>query len=409
MSPTLVLILALLATHAGLKLDYQMDADMAKQMLERENYLHQQMTQLLQEIEEGSTVMVEDPLLSTPQQHWLFWSPAAAALVLLTGGCWLARRRKRASASCREQESSSSKDKGEKKESSKSKEVNKTVSSHSEKKTKEQESSICKEKGDEQENSRSNKKAKEQVSSRCKGKGDEWQSSSTKDKVNEQEKLKGPRSSFSSLAVPVPSPMDAFKQNLSSTSKQLKELVGDLLGICRMFSKRNFMPELHPATGTSTSETWSIHENSINYRLLVILRPPCGHSFSLGPKEQLPASCSCIRVVLECMCSREQLLGKMWCFLHRSGDQLLSDQDSYLLDTLCTGNYLDVEKVACWVQMLVTSAWLLLPQSRHCQLTVLPSCRSCRFQLTGTPGRQITTEMVFAVQQGSSGAYVSLE
>ncbi|XP_064497358.1 inositol 1,4,5-trisphosphate receptor-interacting protein-like 1 [Pseudopipra pipra] len=408
MSPTLVLILALLATHAGLKLDYQMDADMVKQMLERENYLHQQMTRLLQEIEEGSTDMVEDPLLSAPQQHWLLWSPAAAALVLLTGGCWLARRRKRASASCREQESSSSKDKGDKKESSRSKEVNKKVSSHSEKKTKEQESSICKEKGDEQ-NSRSNKKVKEQVSSRYKGKGDEWQSSSTKDNANEQEKLKGPRSSVSSLAVPVPSPMDAFKQNLSSTSKQLKELVDDLLGICRMFSKRNFMPELHPATGTSTSEAWSIHENSINYRLLVILRPPCGHSFSLGPKEQLPGSCSCIRVVLECMCSRDQLLGKMWCFLHRSGDQLLSDQDSYLLDTLCTGNYLDVEKVACWVQMLVTSAWLLLPQSRHCQLTVLPSYRSCRFQLTGTPGRQITTEMVFAVQQGSSGAYVSLE
>ncbi|NWU86160.1 IPIL1 protein, partial [Onychorhynchus coronatus] len=154
---------------------------------------------------------------------------------------------------------------------------------------------------------------------------------------------------------------------------------------------------------------WSIHENNINYHLLVILRPPCGHSFSLGPTEQLPASRSRIRVVLECTCSREQLLGKTWCFLHRSGDQLLSEQDSYLLDTLCTGNYLDVEKVACWVQMLVGSAWLLLPQSQHCQLTVLPSCWSCKFQLTGTPGRQITIEMVFAVEEGSSGAYVSLK
>ncbi|XP_017928280.1 uncharacterized protein LOC108639693 [Manacus vitellinus] len=220
MSPTLVLILALLATHPGLKLDYQMDADTAKQMLKRENYLHQQMTQLLQEIEEGSTDMVEDPLLCAPQQHWLFWSPAAAALVLLTGGCWLARRRKCASASCREQESSSSKDKGDKKESSRSKEVNKKVSSHSEKKTKEQESSICKEKGDEQKSSRSNK-AKEQVSSRCKGKGDEWQSSSTKDKANEQEKLKGPHSSVSSSAVPVPSPMDTFKVRLNRAVSNL--------------------------------------------------------------------------------------------------------------------------------------------------------------------------------------------
>ncbi|NWQ71896.1 IPIL1 protein, partial [Neopipo cinnamomea] len=150
---------------------------------------------------------------------------------------------------------------------------------------------------------------------------------------------------------------------------------------------------------------WSIYENSINYRLLVILRPPSGHSFSLDTTEQLPASHSRIRVVLECTCSSEQLLGEVSCFLHPTG----KDHSLNLLDTLCTGDYLDVEKVTCWVQMLVASAWLLLPQSQHCQLTVLPSCRSCRFQLTGTPGRQITTEMVFAVEQGSPGAYVSLE
>ncbi|NXM32956.1 IPIL1 protein, partial [Oxyruncus cristatus] len=140
---------------------------------------------------------------------------------------------------------------------------------------------------------------------------------------------------------------------------------------------------------------WSIHENSINYHLLVILQPPHGHSFSPGPTEQLPASRSRIRVVLECTCLREQLLGEMSCFLHPTG----KDHSLSLLDTLCTGNYLDGEKVARWVQMLVGSAWLLLPQSQHCQLTVLPSCRSCRFQLTGIPGMQITTEMVFAVEQ----------
>ncbi|NXK42911.1 IPIL1 protein, partial [Piprites chloris] len=150
---------------------------------------------------------------------------------------------------------------------------------------------------------------------------------------------------------------------------------------------------------------WSIHKNSINYQLLMILQPPCGHSFSLGTTEQLPASHSWIHVVLECTCSGEQLLGEMSCFLHPIG----KDHSLNLLDTLCTDDYLYVEKVACWVQMLVASAWLLLPQSQHCQLTVLPSCQSCRFQLTGSPGRQITTEMVFAVEQGSSSAYVSLE
>ncbi|NWI53071.1 IPIL1 protein, partial [Calyptomena viridis] len=143
---------------------------------------------------------------------------------------------------------------------------------------------------------------------------------------------------------------------------------------------------------------WSIHKNITNYRLLVILRPPPGHSFVLGTSEQLPASRSGIRVVLECTCSRDHLLGKTPCFLHPSGDLLARDKDSYLLDTLCTGTYLHVEKVTCWVQMLVASAWLYLPQCSHCQLTVLPSCRSCRFQLTGPSGIQFTTEMVFAVQ-----------
>ncbi|NWI61150.1 IPIL1 protein, partial [Calyptomena viridis] len=144
------------------------------------------------------------------------------------------------------------------------------------------------------------------------------------------------------------------------------------------------------------------------YCLLVVLWPPPGHSFIPRTSEQLPASCSGIRVVLECTCSREQLLGKV-CFLHPSGDLLPRDHDRYFLDTLCTGTYSDVEKVSCWLQMMVASAWLHLPQCSHCQLTVLPSCRSCSFQLTGSSGMQFTTEMVSAVQQGSSGAYLSLE
>ncbi|XP_023803285.1 inositol 1,4,5-trisphosphate receptor-interacting protein-like 1 [Cyanistes caeruleus] len=167
------------------------------------------------------------------------------------------------------------------------------------------------------------------------------------------------------------------------------------------------MPELHPATGTGTSsEAWSIQENSSTYCPLVILRPPLGHSFSPESTEQPPARR--IRVVLECLCSGEQLLGQM-CFLHTSGGQLPRDQEWYLLDTLCTGSYLDAEKVTCWVQMLVASAWLRLPHSRHCQLTALPSHKSCIFQLSSTSGLCCSIEMALAVQQGSSGAYLTLE
>ncbi|NXB18913.1 IPIL1 protein, partial [Rhagologus leucostigma] len=141
---------------------------------------------------------------------------------------------------------------------------------------------------------------------------------------------------------------------------------------------------------------WSVQENSTAYRPLVILRPPPGHSFSVDSTKRPPAGR--VRVALECLCSGERLLGQM-CFLHASGGQLPRDQDWYLLDTLCTGSYLDAEKVARWVQTLVASAWLLLPHSLHCQLTALPPGKSCSFQLTGTSGTQIRLEMALAVQQ----------
>ncbi|KAF4797750.1 inositol 1,4,5-trisphosphate receptor-interacting protein-like 1 [Turdus rufiventris] len=109
------------------------------------------------------------------------------------------------------------------------------------------------------------------------------------------------------------------------------------------------MPEFHPSPGChwdTCSECCSIQENSSTQCLLVILQPLPGHSFSLDSTEQPPAGH--IHVVLECLCSREQLLGQR-CFLHTSGGQLLWDQDWYLLDTLCTGSCLDPKKANCWV------------------------------------------------------------
>ncbi|NXT95125.1 IPIL1 protein, partial [Anhinga rufa] len=146
---------------------------------------------------------------------------------------------------------------------------------------------------------------------------------------------------------------------------------------------------------------WSVHENSITYHLLVFLQPPPRHCYSLElhTTGQLPERYSSIHVVLECICSREQLLGDPLCFLHHADDKLQRDQSSYFLRTLCTCSCLDMEKIACWFQALVRSAWLLLPQSCHCQLMVLPSSQSCRFQLTSASKINTFIEMTFAVQQ----------
>ncbi|OPJ70899.1 hypothetical protein AV530_017237 [Patagioenas fasciata monilis] len=179
-----------------------------------------------------------------------------------------------------------------------------------------------------------------------------------------------------------------------------------------MLSKKTSMPQMHPAIEMDgVYESWGTHENSISYCLLVFLRPPPGHSFSmeLDTMGQLPPRHSSIRVALDCVCSSEQLLEDSLCFLHHPDDNLPRDQSSYLLHTLCTSSCLDVEKLACWVQELVKTAWLFLPQSHHCQLTVLPSHQSCMFQLTSTSQMSIYTEMTFAVQQGSSIIYLSLE
>ncbi|NXJ77330.1 IPIL1 protein, partial [Trogon melanurus] len=154
---------------------------------------------------------------------------------------------------------------------------------------------------------------------------------------------------------------------------------------------------------------WIVNENTIHYRLIVLLQPPRGYSFSLEEDTtgQLPARSSRIRVVLECMCQQEQLLLGNVCFLHSADNELLRDQSSDLLCRLCTGAYLDLEKVACWAQLLVRSAWLYMPQAQQCQLTVLPSSQTCTFQLTGTSKMTIVTEMTFAVQPGSPGLYTS--
>ncbi|PKU45165.1 inositol -trisphosphate receptor-interacting 1 [Limosa lapponica baueri] len=334
MFATIALLVAVLALQAMVKNQQQRDVATARQTEQREDYLLQQMTQLMQEIKQNSGVEEATFLYELLP---VLISTLVEALVLVTVVIWIVRKMDLATDLCHEQANSSSEN----------------------------------------------------------------------DKDKEDEDLSGAPSGVRSLPLCTPSPT----HGLPDTCKVLKELMDDLLCVCRSLCKRSLLPQMHPAIGMDgPCEEWSVQENSITYRLLVCLQPPPGHSFIMEQDTtgQLPASPSRVRVVLECVCSREQLLrGERLCFLHHPNNDLPRDQSSCCLSTLCTDSYLDLEKVTCWVQELVRSAWLLLPESRHCQLTVLPSSQSCRFQLTGSSRMDIFTEIIFTVERGSSGAHLS--
>ncbi|XP_009878846.1 PREDICTED: uncharacterized protein LOC104282451 [Charadrius vociferus] len=97
MAAAIALVLALLALQHGLKNDHQLDKATAQRMQQREEFLQQEMTRLLQEMEWRERPG-EATLLSVWQQC-LVWT-LAAALILLAVTYWLARERKRASDRC---------------------------------------------------------------------------------------------------------------------------------------------------------------------------------------------------------------------------------------------------------------------------------------------------------------------
>ncbi|XP_056345895.1 inositol 1,4,5-trisphosphate receptor-interacting protein-like 1 [Oenanthe melanoleuca] len=229
--------------------------------------------------------------------------------------------------------------------------------------------------------------------------GEEEEGEEKEEKLKEQ----GPRVRL--LSVPTLLPV----QGLSDMCRDVKKMTLDVLRVCRALSKNTFMPELHPAASrNSIHESWSISEERIVYQLLVSLQPPSRHSFRLEQLcgTHLPERSSNVRVVLECSCPRAT--GDAPCFVHPAENQEPA-QASPLLQTLCTGSYLDVEEMACWVQNSVQTAWEHLPQWQHWQLTVLPSSRSCRLLLSGPSGLQLCAVLVFAVEQGSPGTFLILQ
>ncbi|GAB0191108.1 inositol 1,4,5-trisphosphate receptor-interacting protein-like 1 [Grus japonensis] len=282
--------------------------------------------------------------------HWQFWA-VAGVLVVLLGLCWWLRKRSREADSSRDEETSNSI------------------------RDQEEEDELEQEEGQEEEESEGEDPDDEIDLGRIFAKSIQW---------------------------PV--------QNLAYRSRVVEELVGDLFLLFKDLFPNSFFPVLQPAIGVgSTFEGWCPHEDDAVYRVLVPLKAPRGHAFhlELGTTGDRPAKDSCIRVELERTCTKEQLVDNMLCFLHHSEEELKRNQGPSLLHTLCTGSYLDVEKTVRCFQKCVRLAWVVLPQSQHYHMKVLPSSRSCKLQLTSASRRTLFVEVIFGVQQGDSDIFLS--
>ncbi|XP_064316081.1 inositol 1,4,5-trisphosphate receptor-interacting protein-like 1 [Phalacrocorax carbo] len=335
----------------------ELDEAMRERMQQRAQLLSLETSRLLQELEQSSqepSSVAWGALLFAALQQWQFWA-IAGVLVLLSGPWWWLRKRSH------EQDGSSDKQILSNEESSSS--------------DREQEEE------DEQE------EVQEEEESDGEGPDDE-------------------RDLGRTFAKRIQWPV----QNLAYRRRVVEQLAGDLLHVFQGQWSTSFSPVLQPAIKAGSAfEGWSPHGDDAVYCLLVPPQAPRGHAFQLelSTVGEPPAKVSCIRVELVCTCMRAQLVENLLCFLHHPEEELRRNQDPSLLDTLCTGSYLDVQKTAHWFQQFVRSAWMLMPLSGRYNMKVLPSSCSCKLQLTNASRRTLFIEITLGVQQGDSDIFLS--
>ncbi|RMC10417.1 hypothetical protein DUI87_13222 [Hirundo rustica rustica] len=207
------------------------------------------------------------------------------------------------------------------------------------------------------------------------------------------------------LADHIQWPVEELERGCSLTAELMESFT-------RVFVDRvsnSFYPVPQEAIGVGSAfEGWSPRDWDGVYRVLVPLNPPPGHAFHLEPNSagQTAARTFSVRVELVCTCKREQLGQKPLCFLHHPKKKLGRKRKRSLLETLCTGSYLDVEKTSHWFYQLVRCSWRHVPESDSWHLAFQPCSRSCRFQLS--KGRKrLAVEMLFGVRQGDSDIFVA--
>ncbi|RMC14535.1 hypothetical protein DUI87_09632 [Hirundo rustica rustica] len=381
-----------------------------RRMQERQELLEHEMTRLLQELEQGLPEQQDEgwgAVLFGTLQQWPFW--LLAGFLLLLGLCFSRRTRSREASSSGKDLSSCEvlrKEKGKEQEEDSfySKEggedMEVTVEADDSGSGNEEQGGV---------NVEANKNEARKEDERGNVAAREKEGSDGGKEENGREDREDTRDAGSKggilLVDHIQWPAEDLERGCSLTAELMESFR-------RVFVDRvsnSFYPVPEEAIGVGSAfEGWSPRDWDGVYRVLVPLSPPPGHAFhlELNSAGQTAARTFSVRVELVCTCKREQLGEKPLCFLHRSKKKLWRKHKRSLLETLCTGSYLDVEKTSLWFYQLVRCSWRHVPESDSWHLVFQPCSRSCQFQLS--KGRKsVAVEMLFGVRQGDSDIFVA--
>ncbi|XP_053919134.1 inositol 1,4,5-trisphosphate receptor-interacting protein-like 1 [Cuculus canorus] len=203
-------------------------------------------------------------------------------------------------------------------------------------------------------------------------------------------------------------------QDMAREHMEAEDLLFGFITTIKQLLSNSFFPELQRPIGVGSAfEGWGPCVGDSVYHFLLPLKAPHEYTFHLEPDTagEVPARNFRIRVELLCTCTTEQQAEKMRCFLHQPEEEQRGNQDLHtlctFLHTLCTGSYLDVQKTASWFKENLKAVWKDLPQSAQSRLTMLPSSRSCKFQVTKDNQEIFIVDVAFGLQQGDSDIFLS--
>ncbi|XP_058687068.1 inositol 1,4,5-trisphosphate receptor-interacting protein-like 1 [Poecile atricapillus] len=198
-------------------------------------------------------------------------------------------------------------------------------------------------------------------------------------------------------------------QDLQAGCDRTTAMMEKLLSALRRALVGTFFPVLHQAIGFGSAfEGWTESGEESVYHVLVPLTAPSGHIFRLERDTDWlrPGRNFRVRVELVCSCPRGQEGVNMLCFRHHPDVIGMLTEQPNLLDMLCTGSYLDVEKTVYFFYRLLGVSWQRLPESRSWHLALHCSQRFCHLRLSnGQESFQV--QVMLGLQRFTSDIFIS--